>query len=100
MQKADSKPDLLEKMLDNVEYSRLLGGRRLSIKRDLEDWINEKYEKNRSYPENLIVKGTQGKYLRSKSEAIIDRILYTNGIPFRYEDQLILENAKIGRAHV
>lgn len=93
MQKADSKPDLLEKMLDNVEYSRLLGGRRLSIKRDLEDWINEKYEKNRSYPENLIVKGTQGKYLRSKSEAIIDRILYTNGIPFRYEDQLILENA-------
>ena len=92
MQKADCKKDMLEKMLDNEEYERLLGGRRHSVKKELENWMNEKYEKNGSHPENLIVKGTQGKFLRSKSEAIIDKVLYTNGIPFRYEDKLVLEN--------
>ena len=92
MQKADCKKDMLEKMLDNAEYERLLGGRRHSVKKELESWMNEKYEKNGSHPENLIVKGTQGKFLRSKSEAIIDKALYTNGIPFRYEDKLVLEN--------
>ena len=92
MQKADSKPDQLEKMLDNAEYERLLGGQRHSTRKELESWINEKYEKNNNHSENLIVKGTQGKFLRSKSEAFIDRALYTNGIPFRYEDKLVLEN--------
>lgn len=92
MQKADCKKDMLEKMLDNEEYERLLGGRRHSVKKELENWMNEKYEKNGSHPENLVVKGTQGKFLRSKSEAIIDKVLYTNGIPFRYEDKLVLEN--------
>ena len=28
--------------------------------------------------------------LRSKSEAIIDMILYKNGIPFRYEEKIVL----------
>ena len=92
VQKAERKKNQVEQMLNNAEYERLLGGRRYSARKDLEIWINEKYEKNDSHPENLIVKGTQGKFLRSKSEAIIDRTLYTNGVPFRYEDKLILEN--------
>ena len=92
MQKADCKKDILEKMLDNAEYERLLGGQRHSVKKELELWMNEKDDKNSSHPENLIVKGTQGKLLRSKSEAVIDKILFSNGIPFRYEDKLVLEN--------
>ena len=92
VQKADSTPDQLEKMLCNAEYERLLGGQRHSVKKELENWSNENYEKNGNHPENLIVKGTQGKFLRSKSEAIIDRTLYINGVPFRYEDKLVLEN--------
>ena len=92
IQKADCKKDQVEHMLNNAEYERLLGGQRHSVKKELESWSNENYEKNASHPENLIVKGTQGKFLRSKSEAIIDRTLYTNGIPFRYEDKLVLEN--------
>lgn len=92
VRKADCKKDSVEEMLNNAEYERLLGGQRHSVKKELESWMNEKYEKNGSYPENLIVKGTQGKFLRSKSEAIIDRTLYANGIPFRYEDKLVLEN--------
>ena len=81
MQKADCKKDMLEKMLDNEEYERLLGGRRHSVKKELENWMNEKYEKNGSHPENLIVKGTQGKFLRSKSEAIIDKVFATTNSP-------------------
>ena len=54
MQKADCKKDMLEKMLDNEEYERLLGGRTF-CKKELENWMNEKYEKNGSHPENLIV---------------------------------------------
>ena len=92
IQKAERKKDQVEHMLNNAEYERLLGGQRHSVKKELESWSNENYEKNSSHPENLIVKGTQGKFLRSKSEAIIDRTLYTNGIPFRYEEKLVLEN--------
>ena len=31
------------------------------------------------------------KMLRSKSEAIIDRMLYQNKIPFHYEEKLVLD---------
>ena len=44
----------------------------------------------RALAEILVVKGTLGKMLRSKSEAIIDRLLYQNKIPFHYEEKLVL----------
>ena len=50
----------------------------------------EEYDRCRIHPENLIVKATRGKYVRSKSEAIIDKLLFNAGIPFRYEDKLVL----------
>ena len=62
MQKADGKKDMLEKMLDNAEYERLLGGRRHSVKKELESWMNEKYEKNGSRSEERRV----GKECRSR----------------------------------
>ena len=34
--------------------------------------------------------GTQGKKLRSKSEVIIDMLLYKYQIPFHYEERLVL----------
>lgn len=71
---------------------RLLGGNAISTKTELEIWKNAEYERNTNYPEKLNVKGTQGKLLRSKSEAIIDRILYNAGIPFHYEEKLVLKN--------
>ena len=48
-------------------------------------------KKSNKYEEDLIIKGTQGKMLRSKSEAIIDMMLYKNKIPFRYEEKLVLD---------
>ncbi len=92
IRRADGKSNSLEKMLNNTEYESLLGKQFCSISKELEEWKKAEYEKNTNYPENLIIKGTQGKWLRSKSEAIIDRILFSKGIPFRYEEKIILGN--------
>ena len=89
---AEANENLSENIMKHAEYERLLDGQYELMSKELEDWVKEAYEKNTGYPENLIVKGTQGKMLRSKSEAIIDRMLYSAGIPFRYEDKLVFEN--------
>lgn len=56
----------------------------------LRDWAESTYETNPKYPEYLIHKTVSGHFVRSKSEALIDTILYTNHVPFRYECALIL----------
>ncbi|MBP3621101.1 MAG: ATPase [Lachnospiraceae bacterium] len=53
-------------------------------------WMTESYEQNPNHPEQLNIKTTSGKMVRSKSEAFIDMLLYTNKIPFRYECALTL----------
>ena len=53
-------------------------------------WMTESYEQNPKHPEQLSIKTTSGKMVRSKSEAFIDMLLYTNKIPFRYECALNL----------
>ena len=50
--------------------------------------IRDRYKCNPSHPENLIHKTMQGHLVRSKSEVIIANTLYTNQIPYRYENQL------------
>lgn len=52
--------------------------------------MNSSYEHNPNFPENLIYKSSSGHLVRSKSESIIDMLLYTNKIPFRYESALHL----------
>ena len=56
----------------------------------IENWINEPYEQNPNHPEQINIKTTSGRMVRSKSEAFIDMLLYTNKIPFRYECALTL----------
>lgn len=48
------------------------------------------YETNHKYPELCIHKSISGNKVRSKSEALIDMLLYTHKIPFRYECALHL----------
>lgn len=48
-------------------------------------WMKEDYERNRKYPEHLIHRTSSGVFVRSKSEAMIERFLYENKIPYRYE---------------
>lgn len=92
LRRSEYKGRNADKLLEHDEYMRLLGGNAISTKTELEIWKNAEYERNTNYPEKLNVKGTQGKLLRSKSEAIIDRILYNAGIPFHYEEKLVLKN--------
>ncbi len=79
----------------NSEYARLVEDHYEPLNPQLEKWKNEKYEKCLRNPEHLVIKGTEGRMLRSKSEALIDLLLYTNRIPFRYEDRLVLEGMMI-----
>ena len=60
------------------------------ISEELNDWMNQAYNSNMKYPEQLIHKASSGKLVRSKSEMFIDMALYTNKIPFRYECELQL----------
>lgn len=59
---------------------------------DLAAWSVAAYRTNTSHPEQLQFKTTSGILVRSKSETIIDFILYTHRLPYRYECELTLEN--------
>ena len=59
------------------------------------DWISAPYDRNLNYPHHLKHKTSSGNIVRSKSEAMIDFILTTNKIPFRYECALTLGDSII-----
>ena len=80
-----------EQLLLHPEYGQLLEKHFIPKKEELCKWQSDVYEKKDSHKESLTIKGTQGKMLRSKSEAIIDMMLYQNGIPFHYEEKLVLD---------
>lgn len=84
-----------EQLLEHPEYGRLLNKYFIPVSKELFEWQNTPYEKSTKYEENLVIKGTGGKMLRSKSEAIIDMLLYENKIPFRYEEKLVLDGIAI-----
>lgn len=84
-----------ENLLHHEEWGKLLETHFKAVDSELQRWQEADYERSKKYEEGLIYKGTQGKLLRSKSEVIIDMILYKNNIPFRYEDKLILDGIEI-----
>jgi len=57
----------------------------------ISEWAQAPYEKSNKYPEKLIHKTVSGNVVRSKSEVLIDMVLYKNKIPFRYECALKLK---------
>lgn len=63
--------------------------------KELQEWLQEPFEQNSQYNENLILKTTSGHKVRSKSEVIIDTLLFVNKIPFRYECELKLGKKKV-----
>lgn len=79
-----------ESLLYHQEWGKLLEPFFKPKDLELKRWQDEDYERNTKYGETLIFKGTGGKMLRSKSEVIIDMLLYENHIPFRYESKLVL----------
>ena len=79
-----------ELLVQNPEYKKLLSKLFKPQSEELNEWMHASYEKNSKYPEQLIYKAHSGNYVRSKSETIIDLLLSTNKIPFRYENPLYL----------
>jgi len=85
-----------ERLLTNKsEYRELLSPYFKPISQELQEWLQEPFEQNPQYNENLILKTVSGHLVRSKSEVIIDTLLYVNKIPFRYECEL-----KLGRRNI
>ena len=77
-------------LINNSAYQELLYPYFKPQSKMIEEWINTPFEQNPKYPENKIHKTSSGNVVRSKSEALIDMVLYTNKIPFRYECALEL----------
>ena len=79
-----------EALLDHPEFKSLLAPYFTPLSQELADWMNAPYERNPHHPEHLLHKSSSGNLVRSKSESIIDMLLYINKIPFRYECALHL----------
>ena len=82
-------------LINKPGYQELLSSFFKPQSQTIEDWIKAPFEQNPKYPENKIHKTSSGNLVRSKSEALIDMILYTNKIPFRYECALEVGDYKI-----
>ena len=90
------QPSKAENLLINKPaYQELLYPYFKPQSQEIEDWIKAPYEQNPKYPENKIHRTSSGNMVRSKSEALIDMVLYTYKIPFRYECELQLGDYKI-----
>lgn len=85
-----STASLSRQLLAHPEYQELLKSY-FSLPEASKEWSNVPYPKNPKHPEHLIHKTISGNLVRSKSETIIDMVLYTNRIPYRYECALELD---------
>ena len=77
--------------VNSPEYMNLISSYFTPVSQEFTNWMNSTYETNQKHPETLIHKTLSGKYVRSKSEVLIDMFLYKNKIPFRYESLLQLD---------
>lgn len=85
----------IELLSNHSEYQKLLKPYFSPISEELSNWANAPYERNQKYSEQLVHKGSSGNYVRSKSESMIDMILYLHKIPFRYECALNLDETTL-----
>lgn len=81
----EQSPDLLD----------LLSPYFAPLSKELDDWMKSPYEKNLKHPEHLTHKVGKDEYVRSKSEAMIAKLLRQNKIPYRYECQMILNDVEL-----
>lgn len=79
-----------QQLFEIPEYAELLSSMWIPESPDLEKWMNEPYEKNQNYLEQLNNNTSAGISVRSKSETIIVMLLHMYKIPFRYECALHL----------
>lgn len=81
--------------LQDKRYQKLLKPFFSTLKdTELLAWQNAPYDRNTKYSDQLTYQCPSGNVVRSKSEIFIDMVLSNNGIPYRYEYELIIGNAK------
>lgn len=77
-------------LIKNSDYQSLLSSYFRPLSKELEEWGKSPFNQCTNYPEKKIHLAPSGNMVRSKSEMLIDMLLYTNNIPFRYECELEL----------
>ena len=87
--KIEKAPQLLA---PQSEYREFLLPYLMPTSEDLIKWQNEDFEHNTKHPEQLNQPTLSGKLVRSKSEALIDTILFNYQLPYRYECALPIDN--------
>lgn len=80
-------PQMLEV---SSRYHELLSPFFIPHSQKLSEWMHAPYNRNPLHPEQLTHKCSSGNVVRSKSESLIDMLLYTSKLPYRYECELIL----------
>lgn len=80
---------------EKSEYQKLLSTYFQANLNEYQIWANSIYKRNQKHPEQLTFKTLSGHMVRSKSEVMIDNLLYTNKIPFHYEESLILNSKEL-----
>ena len=76
------KVDPSELMSTDSPYRELLLGKTSALAK----WEYAPYNKSTDHPEHLTVPAPKNEMMRSKSESTIAQILYSHGIPYRYEE--------------
>ena len=86
----------VDKLLtDSTEIEKLLSPYLSPLSKELEEWKNSPYEHNLKHPEHLTHKIGANQFVRSKSEAMIAKVLKHHKIPYQYEAKLELGDAEI-----
>ena len=86
----------VEKVFENSpELLNLLSSYFSPLSKELDDWMKSPYEKNLKFPEHLTQKVGPNEYVRSKSEAMIVKLLKQHQIPYRYECKLVLNGIEM-----
>lgn len=89
--KADTRtPE--EILLSLPEYQELLSPCFTPLSAELADWAQSSFKSNPHYLDQLLHKTLSGHTVRSKSESLIDTLLFLKKIPFRYESALVLDD--------
>lgn len=87
----NSQGSKAEKLLfQTPEYKDLLKPYFKPLSQELSEWSASPYDSNTKFQEQLTHKTFSGGYVRSKSEVLIDAVLKSYKIPFRYEAALQL----------
>lgn len=85
-----NEDDNSRRLLSDPPFQELLFNYFKPIDKGLQEWAKEPYDRSFKYPEQLNYKCISGNVVRSKSESMIDLVLYLNHIPYHYEEALQL----------